>query len=86
MGVVPPPATSSLRIGLIHLGSYVSEISDQGQRGVIEVENLYAEKDKQFLVDLSIPALSSSESKEREEKIDNNIVECSLHLQRFSFK
>jgi hypothetical protein len=57
--VVPPPTTSSLRIGLIHLGSFVSEISDQGQQGVIEVENLYAEKDKQFLVDLSIPALSS---------------------------
>jgi hypothetical protein len=67
-GVVPPPATFGLRIGLIHLGSYVSEIFDQGQRGVIEVENLYVEKDKQFLVNLFIPALSSSKSKEREEK------------------
>jgi hypothetical protein len=51
------------------LGSYVSVIFYQGQQGVIEVENLYAEKDKQFPVDLSIPALSSSESKEREEKL-----------------
>jgi hypothetical protein len=67
MGVVPPPATSGLRIGLIHSGSYVSEIFD-----------LDKQKDKQFLVDLSIPALSSSESKEREE--------CSPLLQRFSFK
>ncbi|XP_059436617.1 E3 ubiquitin-protein ligase WAV3-like [Corylus avellana] len=76
--VMVKTASPGLRIGSIHSGSYVSKIfSDEGQQqGVIEVENLYAEEDKQFLVDLSnIPPAglcctstsSNCESKEREE-------------------
>lgn len=75
--VVVKTVSPGLRIGSIHSGSYVSKISDQGHQGVIEVENLYAEEEKQFLVDLSIPALSSTESKEREEKTALLDVLCS---------
>lgn len=69
--VMVKTASPGLRIGSIHSGSYVSEISDEGQQGVIEVENLYAEEDKQFLVDLSIPP------GEREEKTALLDVVCS---------
>lgn len=75
--VVVKTVSPGLQIGSIHSGSYVSKISDQGHQGVIEVENLYAEEEKQFLVDLSIPVLSSTESKERGEKTALLDVLCS---------
>lgn len=75
--VIVKTVTPGLRIGSIHSGSYVSKISDEGNQGVIEVENLYAEEEKQFLVNISIPALSSTGSKEREEQTALLDVLCS---------
>ncbi|KAF8412757.1 hypothetical protein HHK36_000727 [Tetracentron sinense] len=49
-------------IGLIPSGKYLSEISDQGRRGVIDVGELYADEEKDFLVNISIPVFSVEEN------------------------
>ncbi|XP_012834580.1 PREDICTED: uncharacterized protein LOC105955412, partial [Erythranthe guttata] len=50
-------ASPLVEIKSIPSGSYASEVSDHGSRGTVEVGDLYADEEKQFLVNLSVPAL-----------------------------
>ncbi|KAL3376761.1 hypothetical protein AABB24_003270 [Solanum stoloniferum] len=49
-------ASRGVEIGSIPSGRYASEISEQGKQGVINIGNLYADEEKEFLVYLSVPS------------------------------
>ncbi|XP_038723147.1 E3 ubiquitin-protein ligase WAV3-like isoform X2 [Tripterygium wilfordii] len=53
-----------VNIGSIPSGRYKSEIIDQGQQGVVDIENLYADEEKDFLIYLSIPVSSNVEGEQ----------------------
>ncbi|XP_011096891.2 uncharacterized protein LOC105175944 [Sesamum indicum] len=55
-------ASPGVEIDSIPSGRYASEISDQGFQAVINVGDLYADEEKEFLVHLSIPECAIAES------------------------
>ncbi|KAL0442364.1 UNVERIFIED_CONTAM: E3 ubiquitin-protein ligase WAV3 [Sesamum latifolium] len=55
-------ASPGVGIDSIPSGRYASEISDQGFQAVINVGDLYADEEKEFLVHLSIPECRIAES------------------------
>ncbi|KAA8537116.1 hypothetical protein F0562_029594 [Nyssa sinensis] len=57
-----------VNIGSIPSGKYASEISDQGQQGAVDVGDLYADEEREFLVYLSVPVVSAAEGEEKVEK------------------
>ncbi|EYU39680.1 hypothetical protein MIMGU_mgv1a021543mg [Erythranthe guttata] len=80
IGGLPSVVTQELRLTLrsasdggeiesIPSGRYASEITDQGSKGTVHVGNLYADEEKEFLINLSIPALPNSEETERKTSI-----------------
>ncbi|KAM5587255.1 E3 ubiquitin-protein ligase WAV3-like [Rosa sericea] len=56
-------ASRGVKIVAIPSGRYVSNISDEGLQGVVDVGSLYAEEEKQFLVYLLVPQSSASDTK-----------------------
>uniref|UniRef100_A0A5B7CCN2 RING-type E3 ubiquitin transferase n=1 Tax=Davidia involucrata TaxID=16924 RepID=A0A5B7CCN2_DAVIN len=66
-----------VNIGSIPSGKYVSEISDEGQQGVVDVGDLYADEEKEFLVYLSVPVVSAAEGEEKVEKTSLLDIGCS---------
>ncbi|XP_043689099.1 E3 ubiquitin-protein ligase WAVH1-like [Telopea speciosissima] len=64
-------------IGSIPAGKYSSEILNQGQLGVVEVGDLYADEEKDFLVQVSVPVFSAEE---RGETTSLLCVECSYKV------
>ncbi|GLJ16782.1 hypothetical protein SUGI_0289020 [Cryptomeria japonica] len=44
----------------IQAGGYASNITDEGQQGFIKIGDLYAEEERDFLIDVKLPALLSS--------------------------
>ncbi|KAL2474132.1 Zinc finger (C3HC4-type RING finger) family protein [Forsythia ovata] len=71
-------ASSGVEIGSIPSGKYTSEISDLRHLGVINIGDLYADEEKEFLVYLSIPLSPASEGEEGAEKISLVKTECSF--------
>nr|DAD43710.1 TPA_asm: hypothetical protein HUJ06_001940 [Nelumbo nucifera] len=63
-------------IGSIPTGKYLSQIINQGQQGIIDVGDLYADEEKDFLVHLSIPVFPTEESEEIEATTPLLAVEC----------
>ncbi|MCD7466110.1 hypothetical protein HAX54_002509 [Datura stramonium] len=55
-------ASRGVNIGSIPSGRYASEISEQGKLGVINIGNLYADEEKEFLVYLSVPSAEIEQS------------------------
>ncbi|MBA0727192.1 hypothetical protein Golax_000207, partial [Gossypium laxum] len=49
----------SLCLGLLKAGSYPSRVAADGKTGVIEVGDLYADEERDFLVSVNVPAESS---------------------------
>ncbi|XP_022892575.1 uncharacterized protein LOC111407382 [Olea europaea var. sylvestris] len=70
-------ASNGVEIISIPSGRYASEISDQGCQGVINVGDLYADEEKEFLVNLSVPVLRGAENEENEGKTLILDVVCS---------
>ncbi|KAI7999489.1 E3 ubiquitin-protein ligase WAV3 [Camellia lanceoleosa] len=66
-----------VKIGFIPSGRYPSGMSNQGQQGLIKVGDLYADEEKEFLVNLSIPIVSAAEGEERPEKTSLLDIVCS---------
>ncbi|XP_043700580.1 E3 ubiquitin-protein ligase WAV3-like [Telopea speciosissima] len=64
-------------IGSIPAGKYSSEILNQGQQGLVEVGDLYADEEKDFLVQVSVPVFSAEECGERVPTTPLLSVECS---------
>lgn len=58
--------SAGVRIGSIPSGRYKCEILDEGQQAVIDIGNLYADEEKEFIVYLSIP-VSPAEGEQRPE-------------------
>ncbi|XP_040363116.1 E3 ubiquitin-protein ligase WAV3 isoform X1 [Rosa chinensis] len=56
-------ASHGAKIVSIPSGRYVSQISDDGSQGLVDIGNMYAEEVKQFLVYLLVPQSSASETK-----------------------
>ncbi|CAN4080310.1 unnamed protein product [Withania somnifera] len=55
-------ASHGVNIGSIPSGRYASEISEQGKQGVINIGNMYADEEKEFLVHLSVPSVEIEQS------------------------
>ncbi|KAL2548924.1 Zinc finger (C3HC4-type RING finger) family protein [Forsythia ovata] len=70
-------ASNGVEIKSIPSGRYASEISDQGSQGVINVGDLYADEEKEFLVNLSVPVLRGAEDEENEGKTSLLDIVCS---------
>ncbi|KAH7279325.1 hypothetical protein KP509_37G014900 [Ceratopteris richardii] len=49
-----------VRINVIHAGSYQNSISNEGRCGTVELGDLYAEEQRDILVELQLPAFMSS--------------------------
>ncbi|KAF9620696.1 hypothetical protein IFM89_013996 [Coptis chinensis] len=55
------PLSPGVRICSIPSGKHTSEISNNGKWGVVDVGDLYADEEKDFLVQVSVPVLSADE-------------------------
>lgn len=53
-------ANSEVQLIAIQAGSYASNIIDGGQQGSVKIGDLYAEEERDFLVELKLPAVLSS--------------------------
>lgn len=66
-----------VEIGSIPSGKCASEISDLGLQGVINVGDLYADEEKEFLVHLSVPVCPSGEGEEEVKRTSLLNIACS---------
>ncbi|KAL7109671.1 hypothetical protein ACP275_06G188900 [Erythranthe tilingii] len=69
-------ASHGVEIKSIPSGRYSSEITDQGSKGTVHVGDLYADEEKEFLINLSVPALPANED-ESERKTSLLDIMCS---------
>lgn len=67
-------ASHGVEIKSIPSGRYRSEISNQGSQGVINVGDLYADEEKEFLINLSIPTCEDDSSQRKTSLLD---ITCS---------
>ncbi|XP_073127896.1 E3 ubiquitin-protein ligase WAV3-like [Henckelia pumila] len=58
-------ASHGVEITSIPSGRYANEISMGGSRGVLKIGDLYADEEKEFLINLSVPSLPIDEDTER---------------------
>ncbi|PIN24429.1 hypothetical protein CDL12_02833 [Handroanthus impetiginosus] len=71
-------ASHGVEIKLIPSGRYASEILNQGSQGLITVGNMYAEEEKDFLINLFVPLLSINENNEENERKTSLLdIKCS---------
>ncbi|KAK6156317.1 hypothetical protein DH2020_010565 [Rehmannia glutinosa] len=70
-------ASHGVDIKSIPSGRYASEISDQGSRGTVTVGDLYADEEKEFLINISVPTLTNAEGEENERKTSLLDITCS---------
>ncbi|KAL3647388.1 hypothetical protein CASFOL_008356 [Castilleja foliolosa] len=64
-------ASHGVEITSLSSGRYTNGISDQGSKGVINVGDLYADEEKEFLVDVSVPLIQ----KQAEEETSTSLLE-----------
>ncbi|XP_073124622.1 E3 ubiquitin-protein ligase WAV3-like isoform X2 [Henckelia pumila] len=57
-------ASHGVEIKSISSGRYASEISNEGSQGLINVGDLYADEEKEFLINLAVPVYRSIEDEE----------------------
>lgn len=67
-------ASNGVEIKSISSGRYTSEISNQGSEGTINVGDLYADEEKEFLVNLSVPILANTGDRGKTTLVD---ITCS---------
>ncbi|KAG8380578.1 hypothetical protein BUALT_Bualt06G0030100 [Buddleja alternifolia] len=70
-------ASNGVGIRSIPSGRYASEISNQGSEGIVRAGDLYADEEKGFLINLSIPMLPDDKGEESEKKTSLLDVMCS---------
>ncbi|CAA3000558.1 uncharacterized protein LOC111407381 [Olea europaea var. sylvestris] len=75
--IIVRSASNGVEIKSISSGRYASEISDQGCRGIINVGDLYADEEKEFLINLSVPVLRGAEDEEGQGKTSLLDIVCS---------
>lgn len=56
MQVIVTCASSGVQLSAIQAGSYVGNILDDGQKGLVKIGDLYAEEERDFLVHFKLPA------------------------------
>lgn len=69
-------ASHGVQIVSIPSGRHASEISDECQQGAVDVGNMYAEEEKQFLVYLLVPTSSATGNREGIRKTSLLDVSC----------
>ncbi|KAL8538745.1 hypothetical protein ACS0TY_000670 [Phlomoides rotata] len=67
-------ASHGVEIKSLSSGRYASEISDHGSQGTINVGDLYADEEKEFLINISVPALANTGDERKTTLVD---VTCS---------
>ncbi|KAL2548923.1 Zinc finger (C3HC4-type RING finger) family protein [Forsythia ovata] len=75
--IIVRSASNGVEIKSISCGRYANEISDQGCRGIINVGDLYADEEKEFLINLSVPVLQGAGDEEGEGKTSLLDIVCS---------
>ncbi|XP_057803725.1 E3 ubiquitin-protein ligase WAV3-like [Salvia miltiorrhiza] len=70
-------ASHGVEIKSIPSGRYKSEISNQGSEGLINVGDLYADEEKEFLINVSIPVFTSNEGEDSQRKTSLLDITCS---------
>ncbi|KAL0303489.1 UNVERIFIED_CONTAM: E3 ubiquitin-protein ligase WAV3 [Sesamum radiatum] len=70
-------ASHGVEIKSIPSGRYASEISDQGSQGTINIGDLYADEEKEFLINISVPILMNAEGEESERRTSLLDITCS---------
>ncbi|KAI3473396.1 hypothetical protein Pfo_031425 [Paulownia fortunei] len=70
-------ASHGVEIKSIPSGRYASEISNQGSQGTITVKDLYADEEKGFLINLSVPILTNAEREESKRNTSVLDITCS---------
>eukprot|EP01018_Ginkgo_biloba_P023863 Gb_15784 [translate_table: standard] len=58
--VVISSANPEVQLSAIHAGSYVGNIIDNAQQGLVKIGDLYAEEERDFLLELKLPAISTA--------------------------
>lgn len=61
MQVTVTCATSGVQLNAIQAGSYVGNILDDGQKGLVKIGDLYAEEERDFLVHVKLPQFRKPE-------------------------
>lgn len=74
--VVLECTNSSIRFGSLKAGSYPSRLIDNGRTGIIDVGDLYADEERDFLVSINVPGLPA----------ESSITETSLFQVKCVFK
>ncbi|KAL2525916.1 Zinc finger (C3HC4-type RING finger) family protein [Abeliophyllum distichum] len=75
--IIVRSASNGVEIKSISCGRYANQISDQGCQGIINVGDLYADEEKEFLINLSVPVLRGAEDEEGEGKTSLLDIVCS---------
>ncbi|EYU39677.1 hypothetical protein MIMGU_mgv1a018884mg [Erythranthe guttata] len=70
-------ASRGVEISSIPSGRYASEISSRGSKGVVDIVDLYADEEKEFLINLSVPALPNNKADKTERKTSLLDIDCS---------
>ncbi|KAI3458918.1 hypothetical protein Pfo_015581 [Paulownia fortunei] len=70
-------ASHAVEIKSISSGRFASEISNQGSQGLVNIGDLYADEEKEFLINLSVPVLPNDEGEESERKTSLLDITCS---------
>ncbi|KAL7148508.1 hypothetical protein ABFS83_06G182800 [Erythranthe nasuta] len=70
-------ASHGVEIKSIPSGRYLSEITDGDSKGTIHIGDLYADEVKEFLINLSVPALLNPNEEETERKTSLLDISCS---------
>ncbi|KAK6136138.1 hypothetical protein DH2020_030111 [Rehmannia glutinosa] len=70
-------ASNGVEIKSIASGRYASEVSNQGSLGLISVGDLYADEEKEFLINLSVPVILNEKGDGSERKTSLLDIMCS---------
>lgn len=70
-------ASHGVEIKSIPSGRYASEITNQGSEGLVNIGDLYADEEKEFLINMSVPVFTNDEAKESERKTSLLDIMCS---------
>ncbi|XP_042003613.1 E3 ubiquitin-protein ligase WAV3-like [Salvia splendens] len=70
-------ASHGVEIKSIPSGRYMSDISNQGSEGLINVGDLYADEEKEFLINVSIPVCTTNGGEDSQRKTSLLDITCS---------
>ncbi|KAH9288086.1 hypothetical protein KI387_032203 [Taxus chinensis] len=70
-------ASSGVQLSSIQAGSYMSDIVENGQQGLVKIGDLYAEEERDFLVNIKLPAFTRPANSSSPNEMEVMKVSCS---------